>query len=133
MTRSMFTILLLVALAAPAAGQSTSSKLAESGWQALRNGDADRAASAFGEALTLSPRDAVLHLGAGAAAHLLGRDADAIKALQRAVALAPALIEAQVLLGEIAYHQGDLELAIRSYEGALVQAPGNVQLSSRLA
>jgi tetratricopeptide (TPR) repeat protein len=133
MSRFLATIALVAACAAAAAAQSTSSQLAATGWQALRNGDGDRAASAFGEALTLSPRDPALHLGAGAAAHLLGRESDAIKSLQRAVALDPSLVQALTLLGEIAYREGDLDLAIRSYERALVNAPGNPELSARLA
>src|SRR5439155_11511075 len=119
MTRLFASTVLIAAFAAAAAAQSTSSQLADTGWQALRNGDGDRAASAFGEALTLSPRDPALHLGAGAAAHLLGRESDAIRALQRAVALDPGLVQALTLLGEISYRQGDVDLAIRSYERAL--------------
>ena len=133
MTRYITAIALVSALAAPVRAQSTPAQLANAGWQALRGGDGDKAASAFGEALTLSPRDPLLHLGAGAAAHLLGREADAIRSLQRAVELEPGLVQAQLLLGEIAYRQGDLTLAIRSYERALAEAPGNPQLSARVA
>ena len=75
----------------------------------------------------------MLHLGAGAAAHLLGRETDAIRSLQRAVALEPKLVQAQILLGEIAYREGELDLAIRSYDGALAQTPGDPALSARLA
>ena len=40
---------------------------------------------------------------------------------------------ASVLLGEIAYHQGDLTFAIKTYESALALPPGHVQLRERLA
>ena len=133
MTRQIVLLALVAVLTAPVAAQSTSAQLAEAGWQALRNGDGDKAASAFGEALTLNPRDPVLHVGAGAAAHMLGREADAVRLLQRAIDLEPRLLPASLLLGEIAYSQGNLDLAIRSYERALAQAPGNPQLSVRLA
>jgi tetratricopeptide (TPR) repeat protein len=133
MTRLIFSATVAVAIAAPAAAQSTSAELAANGWEALRTGEADKAASAFGEALTLSPGDPLLYLGAGAAAHVLGRDADASRFLQRAVVLDPKLVQAQLLLGEVAYSQGDLDLAVRSYEKAALQMPGNPQLAARLA
>jgi len=126
-------LLAVLLIAAPAAAQSTSAQLADVGWKALRNNDGDRAAAAFGEALSLNPRDAALHVGAGAAAHMLGREADAVRFLQRAIELEPRLLPASLLLGEIAYSQGNIELAIRSYERALVETPGNLQLSARLA
>jgi tetratricopeptide (TPR) repeat protein len=126
-------IAVIAALAAPARAQSTPAQLATAGWQALRSGDGEKAAAAFGEAVTLSPRDPLLHLGAGAAAHLMGRDADAIRSLQRAVELEPGLVQAQLLLGELAYRQGDLSLAIRSYERALAEAPGNLEQAARVA
>ncbi len=121
-----------VLLLTTAAVAQTTTVLADTGWQALRSGDGERAAAAFGEALTLSPRDPVLHVGAGAAAHMLGRETDAIRMLQRAVTLEPRLLQAQLLLGEIAYHEGDLDLAIRSYERALAEAPADEQVASRL-
>jgi peptidase MA superfamily protein/tetratricopeptide repeat protein len=104
-------------------GQGGIDKLAEQGWQALQQGDAARAASAFDAALRRNPRDAVLHLGAGAAAHLLGRDQDAAGSLKRALDLNPKLTPAAELLGQIEYLQGDLETAIRRYELALTSAP----------
>jgi tetratricopeptide (TPR) repeat protein len=133
MKRNLALLAVLFFLAAPLAAQSTSAQLAEIGWKALRSNDGDKAAAAFGEALSLNPRDPALHVGAGAAAHMLGRDTDALRFLQRAIDLEPRLLPASLLLGEIAYSQGNIELAIRSYERALVEAPGNPQLSARLA
>ena len=116
-----------------ATAQSRTALLAQTGWQALKNEDGNKAASAFGEALTLSPRDPLIQLGAGAAAHMLGRESEARKFLQRAVELEPELKLASMLLGEIAYRQGDLDLAIRTYEGALAHSPDDSEISMRLA
>ncbi|HEY7289169.1 MAG TPA: tetratricopeptide repeat protein [Vicinamibacterales bacterium] len=115
-----------------AAAQSTVAQLGERGWQAVQAGDSDRAVSAFREALTLRPRDAALNLGAGVAAHMQGREDDATTFLQRAVQLDPTLVEASTLLGEIAYRQGNLDLAIKTYEAALTRSPKNPQLKQRL-
>ena len=64
---------LLVLSSASLPAQSTVAQLADAGWQFVQKGDADKAAAAFREALTMHPRDAVLNLGAGVAAHLQGR------------------------------------------------------------
>ena len=56
MGRPVVLLVVLVFLAAPLAAQSTSAQLAETGWKALRNNDGDRAAAAFGEALSLNPQ-----------------------------------------------------------------------------
>jgi peptidase MA superfamily protein/tetratricopeptide repeat protein len=121
-----------VPIRARAGGQSASRDLGRAGWAALQAGDADRAASLFGEALTLRPGDALLNLGAGAAAHARGRDREAERWLKEAVRLEPRLTPASELLGEIAYHDGDLDLAIKTYESALAQAPQNAALRQRL-
>lgn len=124
-------LLVLSTMSVPA--QSTVAQLADAGWQAVEKGDADKAAAAFGEALTMRPRDPVLNLGAGVAAHLQGRDRDASLLLQKAVQFDPTLTQASALLGEIAYREGNLDLAIKTYEAALVHAPRNSALTERLA
>ena len=53
--------------------------------------------------------------------------------LKRALQIEPRLTPASALLGEIAYQQGDLTFAIKTYESALALAPGNVELRERLA
>jgi tetratricopeptide (TPR) repeat protein len=121
-----------LAAALPARGQSSRSPIMEAGWQALQNGEADTAASAFRRALAERPNDAAAHLGAGAAAHMLGRDAEACEHLQKALELEPRLTPASALLGAIAYNQGNLELAIRTYERALVHAPRDSSLREQL-
>jgi tetratricopeptide (TPR) repeat protein len=124
-------LLVLSTMSIPA--QTTVAQLADAGWRAIDKGDADRAAASFREALILRPRDAVLNLGAGVAAHLQGRDSDASLFLQKAVQIDPTLTHASTLLGEIAYHEGNLDLAIRTYEAALVHSPRNTALQDRLA
>lgn len=80
------------------------------GWSAIREGRADDAARHFAAALDAEPRDPSLHLGAGVAAHLLGRPAAAQHALERALELAPGYTAAALLLGEVLYRaNGALE------------------------
>ena len=78
-----------------------------------------RAAKVFAEALTLAPDQPVLLLGAGVAAHLQGRSKDASVPLKRALDLDPRLTPASILLGQIAYTDGDVAGAIAIYEKAL--------------
>src|SRR5262245_64190621 len=105
----------------------------EAGFAALQKSDADRAATAFRRALAAEPDTPAAVYGAGAAAHLQGRDTDAIAFLKRALAKEPRLLPASALLGDIAYHQGDLTFAIKTYESALALSPGNIELRERLS
>ena len=118
---------------ASASAQSTVLELNDAGWKAIEQGDGMRAGRLFGEALAERPDDPVLLFGAGAAAHLDGRPKDAIARLQRAVDVNPKLTHASLLLGEIVYAEGDVAQAITVYEKALKHAPGNADLTSRLA
>jgi tetratricopeptide (TPR) repeat protein len=97
--------------------------LEAAGFKALDAGDARRAADAFRTALTHDPSNAVLHLGAGAAAFLERRDADAKAELEKALALDPALGEARRILGQVLYRLGDLLGAIRTYEALAGEHP----------
>jgi len=101
-------------------------------WEAVRAGRAADAAKAFAEAIDAEPRDPSLHLGAGLAAHLLGKPTEARHALEQALTLAPAYTAASLLLGEILYRGSDLDGAIRVYEQALTHAPAHEQLTKRL-
>jgi hypothetical protein len=112
--------------------QSSGSRTAETGWNALEDGDADKAAAAFDKALAEHPHDPTLHLGAGAAAHLPGRDSVARQFLRKALDLEPRLTPASLLLGQIAYDEGEVAVAIRTYEDALKHAPRNQALRERL-
>lgn len=117
----------LVLVALLVAGTSTAQGLAPeavtSGFQALRQGDGDRAASIFREALGRYPRDPWLLLGAGVAATQLGQTDEAIVVLKRALEIEPKLGEAALVLGELYYRQGDLDPAIKMYERALQSVP----------
>jgi tetratricopeptide (TPR) repeat protein len=107
-------------------------ELNDAGWKALRNGNGDRAAALFGEALTLRPSDPVLLFGAGAAADAQGKPRDAMTRLARALELKPDLTAASRLLGEIAFQQGDVALAIKTYEKALTFAPRDGAITTGL-
>ncbi len=112
--------------------QSRSTELNEAGWKALRDGYSDRAAALFAEALTLRPNDPVLLLGSGAAAHAQGRQHDAMARLQRALEVTPSLTVASKLLGQIAFEEGEVDLAIRTYANALTYAPDDAALTRAL-
>lgn len=123
-------VLLCCSLAVPAARAQEIP--APDGWAALEAGDGSKAASAFRQALENDPANPLLQYGAGMAAHLLGRENDAMTALKKAVASEPRFVEAHLWLGQIAYAQGDLDLAIRSFESALKLRPGNRQIASQV-
>ena len=127
--------ILLVVLAAaasvPAQRRSTAS-LSRSGWDAINSGRALDAATAFEEALQQAPQDPGLLLGAGIAAHLLGRADVARRNLVGALKFNPALSAASLLLGEVLYQSGDVDGAITVYEQALPHAPANAQFSRKL-
>jgi tetratricopeptide (TPR) repeat protein len=112
--------------------QSAVLDLNAAGWKALEKGDPDRAAKNFAEALAIQADDPVLLLGAGASAHARGKPKEAMARLQRALDMKPGFVEASRLLGQIAYHEGDIDLATRTYENALKLAP-NAVLAQELA
>jgi Flp pilus assembly protein TadD len=121
-------LLSLTALSA----QSRVVELNDAAWKALRDGYSDKAASLFAEALTIRPNDPVLLMGAGAAAHDRGNQKEAIARLSRALELDPRLASASKLLGRIAFDEGDVDLAIRTYEKALKLAPDDADLANGL-
>jgi len=131
-TRVALFILLMLVTAAHSSAQSVSPDPLERGFQAIQNGDADTAASVFRAALTRTPRDPRLLFGAGVAAHLQGKEHDAMSLLKQALQYEPRLTQAAAILGEIAYHEGDLDLAIKTYERALTSAPANLAIRERL-
>lgn len=108
-------------------------ELNEAAWKALRDGYQDRAASLFAEALNLRPNDPVLLLGWGAAAHAQGKQRDAMARLQKAVEIQPGLLPASKLLGQIAFEEGDVDLAVKTYEAALKHAPNDDELKHDLS
>ncbi len=132
--RKIFALLIVLLIAAPATllAQPGPAELGAAGWRAIQTDDGDSAAQLFGRALALKPEDAVLHLGAGAAAHLQGREEVAAAALITALDIDPTLTVASKMLAEIAYQRGDISLAIGTYERALYHAPDSAELSARL-
>jgi tetratricopeptide (TPR) repeat protein len=97
--------------------------LERSAWNALNAGQAHAAAEAFREALAADPKNARLHLGAGMAAALERRDADAREEFERALAIDPKLPQARARLGQIQYRRGDAAGAIRTYEIVVAENP----------
>src|SRR5574338_435642 len=124
-------LLALCLLFAPRPGHAQNVPAPE-GWSALEAGDGSKAASVFRQALEIDPGNPYLLYGAGMAAHLLGRDNDALWSLKKAVASEPRFVEAHLWLGQIAYALGDLDLAVRSFEAAFKLRPGNRQIASQL-
>jgi tetratricopeptide (TPR) repeat protein len=112
--------------------QSSVMELNDAGWKALGSGNGDRAATLFAQALTLRPNDPVLLLGSGAAAQARGKHRDAMARLQQALDLEPRLTVASKLLGQIAYDEGEVDLAIRTLEKASGFAPGDPELAKAL-
>ena len=90
--------------------------LEQDGFDALKAGQAQAAADAFKAAIALDPKNARLHFGAGFAAFLQRRDADAKAALERALQLDPTLTAARVQLAQVLRRQQDFRGAINLYE-----------------
>jgi tetratricopeptide (TPR) repeat protein len=131
--RAALALSIVLIASATAAAQSRVSELNEAGWKALRDGYQDRAASFFAEALNLRPNDPVLLMGWGAAAHAQGKQRDAIARLKKAVEVQPGLLAASKLLGQIAFEEGDVDLAVQTYEEALKHAPNDAELKRALS
>src|SRR4051794_10343815 len=89
---------------------------ARAGWEAIQRGDGEKAAAAFRAQLAANPTDPRALTGAAIAAHLLSRDDQAMAYLKRALQADPDNVDASYYLGQIAYAEGDLDLAIKSYE-----------------
>jgi peptidase MA superfamily protein/tetratricopeptide repeat protein len=112
-------VLLLTVFPLPGRVWSQAPSTADAAWAALKAGDADKAARLFRQALSASPSDPLLLLGAGIAAHDLGDDRQAETALRKALKIRPRLTPASALLGRIVYDNGDLDQAIDIYDRAL--------------
>src|SRR6202171_5866154 len=131
--RRVMTVLCLTVLAlASLHAQASVTELNDAGWKALRNGNGAGAEALFAAALTLRPNDPVLVLGSGAAAQAQGHHREAILRLQRALDLEPRLTVASQLLGQIAYDEGEVDLAIRTLEKALKYAPTDPEIARTL-
>ena len=113
---AVIAVLTLVVTCASAQTDPKTAMLERAGWDALARNQPREAANAFREAIARDPRNGDLHLGAGTAAFLERRDADARTALERALELNPALTSARELLGLVLYRSGDVLAAVRAYE-----------------
>ena len=131
--RSLFVAAGLLALSASLLAQPKSpAQLSREGWEQLSAGRAQDAAAAFDEALRTAPNQPTLLLGAGAAAHLQGREDEARRFLVDALKIDPALTPASLLLGAVFYQTGDIDAAIATYEQALTHKPDHPQLTRQL-
>jgi peptidase MA superfamily protein/tetratricopeptide repeat protein len=129
---ALFTATLIFALLVVpvrAAGQDLP---APEGWAALERGDAEKAASIFREELDRSPGNAILNYGAGYAAFTLGRTDAAISYLKHAIDANPRMVQAMVLLAQIAYQAADLDLAVSTLEKAAAIAPRDRSIAQQL-
>lgn len=102
------------------------------GWEAIQRSDGEKAAAAFRARLASNPNDVRALTGAALAAHLLGRDDQAASYLKKALQADPDNVQASYALGQIAYAQGDLDLAIKSYERVVKLAPGSPAIYQQL-
>lgn len=125
-------IALCVLLFAPAASAQSARELNDAGWKLLDSGEVARASTLFAAGLAQEPNQPALLLGAGVAAHLLGRSQEATVSLRRALELEPRLTPASILLGQIAYGDGNVAAAITIYEEALAHAPNHPHLTAKL-
>ncbi len=126
------TFILSMTAAGIPAQRLTPAQHARAGWEAIDAGKFREAADAFAEALRGVPQEPTVTLGAGVAAHRLGHADTARRYLLDTLRLAPTLTAASVLLGDILYRAGDIRGAIQTYEQALVHAPDEEVLTSRL-
>jgi tetratricopeptide (TPR) repeat protein len=125
--------LLVIRAEVPAAQIDPRTALLErTGWNALAGGQARAAADAFREALAADPKNARLHVGAGMAAALERRDADAKDAFERALALDPKLVQVRAPLGQVLYRMGDLTGAIRTYAQLVADTPEDAAAQATL-
>ena len=133
----MRALLLVVLLAAAAPGSAEEPQAivpdpVRAGWDAIQRGDGEKAASAFRARLATNPNDANALTGAGIAAHLTARDDQAISYLKKALQADPEFAYASYVLGQVAYAQGDLDLAIKSYERVVKLQPGSPAIRQQL-
>ena len=121
-------------MAAPALAQidPKTALLERAAWDALVAGQAHAAADAFRQALASDPKNPRLYLGAGTAAYLERRDADAKDALDHALALDPRMTRARALLGQVLHRSGDLLGSIRTYETLTAEAPDDKEAVATL-
>ena len=83
---------------------------------------------AFGAALKLAPADEDVIAGLAAAFIANGEPATALAGLEKIVARSPHWVRGHVLLSRLRWMQGDRESFARSFDEALQQRPGDIEL-----
>jgi tetratricopeptide (TPR) repeat protein len=133
-TRALLALVLAFGVAAPLRAQidPRTALIERAAWNALTAGQARAAADAFREALAADPKNARLHLGAGVAAALERRDADARDEFDRALGLDPKLTQARALLGQVQHRMGDALGAMKTYETLLALSPDDREAQATL-
>ncbi|MBA2303367.1 MAG: tetratricopeptide repeat protein [Acidobacteria bacterium] len=126
------TFIFVMATAAIPVQRLTPAQHARAGWEAIDAGRFREAAEAFTEALKGVTQEPTVTLGAGIAAHRLGHADTARRYLLDTLRLEPTLTVASILLGDILYQAGDIRGALQTYEQALVHAPKDEALTTRL-
>ena len=119
-------VLIFVSGLAAAQNSPRAGMLEQDGWNAIKAGRAQVAADAFKAAMALDPKNARLHFGAGLAAFLQRRDADAKAALEQALLLDPKLTVARAQLAQVLRRQQDFQGAINLYELVVAEEPDEV-------
>ena len=87
--------------------------------------DGERAAEAFGTALTFEPTDGETHFNHGVALQMQHRTRDAVRAYQRALTFKPDFTAANFNLGALFHEQGATKAAVDAYESVLKAEPAN--------
>src|SRR5262245_65772616 len=103
----MYVCLLTLLLLAPP--QVLPPDPARDAWQALQAGDGEKAAAAFKTVLASNPNDVRSLTGAAVASHMIGRDDQAMSYLKRALQVDPDSTDANSIIAQVAYAQGDLD------------------------
>lgn len=88
-------------------------------YQAIQQGDWERAVVAHRKAVDSDPRDATLHLALGVLLGELKRDADAIESFRKAIDLDPGYPEAHFNLAAVLTRAGHLEEALHHFDQIL--------------
>jgi tetratricopeptide (TPR) repeat protein len=132
--RSCVTLFLLSALASEGFAQTSpkAAMLEQAAWAALDARRVPEAADAFNEAIALDPKNPRLRLGAGMAAFLQRRDADAKRELDYALQLDPRFSRARAQLAHVVRRMGDLLGAIREYERVVSELPDDASARETL-
>jgi tetratricopeptide (TPR) repeat protein len=138
LVRTFTLVVCLLALSLPGIATAKSgprgdpAALAQEAAKALDERRFGDALDAFTAASAILPRDPSLRFGAGMAAFMLGRNADAEEWFEKALRLNPRYRGASEWLGELHYRAGRLKEAIEVYEAALKYAPGATEIEARL-